>query len=90
MSLGNYLRKGQECYPNKTALIFGDHSWTYAEFDHITDQLAASLIQQGIQLGDRVALHLTNSPAITFCYYACFKIGAIAVPLTSSVSKDQS
>ena len=31
--------------------------------------------------GDRVAFLLRNGPEIVLCYYACFKIGAIAVPL---------
>lgn len=43
--------------------------------------LAASLLQRGINPGDRVAFLLPNCLEIVLCYYACFKIGAIAVPL---------
>src|SRR5438128_2562108 len=35
----------------------------------------------GLGAGDRVALHFTNGLEIVLGYYACFKIGAVAVPL---------
>jgi long-chain acyl-CoA synthetase len=81
MTLHDFLRQGKATYPNKTALIFGDLRWTYAELDEITDHLATSLSQLGIQTGDRVAFHLGNCPELIFGYFACFKLGAIAVPL---------
>jgi long-chain acyl-CoA synthetase len=81
MSLANYLRQSREQFPNKVALIYGDRSWTYQEFDQITDQIAAALVEQGIQIGDRIALHLPNCPELVLSYFACFKLGAIAVPL---------
>ena len=68
-------------FPDKTAIIFGDQGWSYQALEEIIDKIAASLIKQGVQMGDRVALHLPNCPEIIFCYYACFKIGAIAVPV---------
>src|SRR6185436_7081644 len=46
-----------------------------------TDRMAGRLLELGIRPGDRVALHLTNRPELVQSYYACFKIGAIAVPL---------
>src|SRR5581483_10412395 len=41
----------------------------------------ATLLQLGVQPGDRVALHFSNRPEMVFGYYACFKCGAVAVPL---------
>src|SRR5207237_3585048 len=38
-------------------------------------------LQRGVSPGDRVAFLLPNCLEIVLCYYACFKIGAIAVPL---------
>ncbi|MEM9508792.1 MAG: long-chain-fatty-acid--CoA ligase [Cyanobacteria bacterium P01_E01_bin.35] len=70
-------------FPEQTAIIFGDRKYSYREFDDITDKIAVSLIQSGIHQGDRIALHLANCPEIVFCYYACFKIGAIAVPINA-------
>jgi long-chain acyl-CoA synthetase len=83
MILGEWLQTGRFSYPDKTALIFNQQNWTYAELDEIANRLAASLIQLGIQPGDAIGLHLSNCPEMVFCYYACFKIGAIAVPLNN-------
>jgi long-chain acyl-CoA synthetase len=81
MPLSDFLHKSCSRFPNKVALICDDRPWTYTDLDQITDHLAASLIQIGVQAGDRVALHLPNCPELVFSYFACFKLGAIAVPL---------
>lgn len=86
MGLGDALRKGHAEHPDKTALIVEDRIWTYAELDATTDRLAAGLISCGIRPGDRVALHFTNGAEIVCAYYACFKVGAIAVPLNTRMA----
>ena len=68
-------------FPLNAALIFQNRSYTYADLSRLTQCLAASLLQRGISPGDRVAFLLPNCLEIVLCYYACFKIGAIAVPL---------
>ena len=68
-------------FPLKVALIFEKQTYTYADLLRLTQNLAASLTQQGIKPGDRVAFLLRNGLEIVLCYYACFKIGAIVVPL---------
>ncbi|MDJ0707620.1 MAG: AMP-binding protein [Leptolyngbyaceae cyanobacterium MO_188.B28] len=70
-----------QSFPDKTAIVFGEHTWSYQVLGDTINKIAASLIQQGLQIGDRIALHLPNCPELIFCYYACFKIGAIAVPV---------
>lgn len=69
--------------PDKTAVIFGDRQWSYQSLEENIGKIAASFIKLGIQTGDRVAIHLPNCPEIVFCYYACFRIGAIAVPINA-------
>ncbi|HUR36086.1 MAG TPA: AMP-binding protein [Vicinamibacterales bacterium] len=83
MPLGEQLRAAAARHPQKPALIFDQRTWTYGELDAATDRLAAGLIADGIRTGDRVALHFTNGVEIVTAYYACFKIGAIAVPLNT-------
>jgi long-chain acyl-CoA synthetase len=70
------------------ALIFGDKSYTYADLCRLTRSLSAALQEQGVQPGDRVAFLLPNCPEMVLCYYACFKIGAIAVPLNLRFSAE--
>ncbi len=81
MSLADHLRRARLRSPHQVALIAGEQKWTYAELDHATDCVAAGLSRLGVQSGDRVALQLSNSPQLVIAYYACFKLGAIAVPI---------
>ncbi len=68
-------------FPLNTALIFEDKRYTYADLCRLTRTLSDAFLEQGIQSGDRIAFLLPNCLEIVICYYACFKIGAIAVPL---------
>jgi long-chain acyl-CoA synthetase len=81
MALSDAVRRARERQPAKPALIVGERRWSYEQFDEITDRIGAALLRRGLQPGDRVALHVANSAEIVFGYYACFKIGAAAVPL---------
>jgi long-chain acyl-CoA synthetase len=75
-------------FPLNPALIFEGKSYTYADLCRLTRSLSAALLEQGVQSGDRVAFLLPNCLEIVLCYYACFKIGAIAVPLNIRFSAE--
>ena len=81
MTLQAALTDGARDFPDRPWLSCDDQTWSYAEGDRITDRLARGLMAAGARPGDRVALLFGNGPEIVFSYYACFKIGAIAVPL---------
>jgi long-chain acyl-CoA synthetase len=81
MTLQTSLQKGASTHPDRPWLRYGNASWSYAEGDVLTDKLASGLLEQGIKPGDRVALLFANCPELVFCFFACFKVGAVAVPL---------
>jgi acyl-CoA synthetase (AMP-forming)/AMP-acid ligase II len=81
MTLQAALAEGARAFPDRQWFSCDGQAWTYAEGDEITDRLARGLMAAGVRPGDRVALLFGNGPEIVFSYYACFKIGAIAVPL---------
>ena len=83
VTLGNAVKLGASRHPDRAALIVEDQRWSYAELDRAIDRLAQGLIAFGIKVGDRVALHLTNSFDAVVTYQACFRTGAIAVPLNT-------
>jgi len=88
-----------EPYPQKTMVDFVDESATakpyramlyfkgakvlYADFIRQSDALAAGLVAQGVQKGDRVAMLLPNCPQMVIGFQAIWKAGAIAVPVNS-------
>lgn len=83
MPLVTGLRRRCDRGPDKLAVICGDHSWTCAEFDRLTDFVAGRLLCAGITPGARIAFHLLNLPELALGYVGCLKAGAIAVPVNT-------
>lgn len=54
-------------------------TWTYREFSLATEQLATGLANRGIEKGDFVLIHLENCPEYLMTWFACARLGAIAV-----------
>src|SRR5512132_1646161 len=79
--LAKILAGGIARHHDDPALIVGDQTCTYADLFRLSHALAGSLAERGIQVGDRIAYLLPNGLEILLCYYACFILGAIAVPL---------
>jgi long-chain acyl-CoA synthetase len=67
--------------PDCVAFIDGDHRWTYARFAEQAGRVARGLLDCGIRKGDRIVLHMPNRSELAVALYACFHIGAIAVPM---------
>ncbi len=67
-------------FPERPA-IAEDRHLTYAELDRIAAAIASGLAAEGIAVGDRVALFLRNGWEFLACVFACFRIGAIIVPV---------
>ena len=66
--------------PNGTAFIHDDVVWTYHDLLTGAEQLSRAFLARGVGPGDRVVLHMPNSPEMAIAVYACFRIGAIACP----------
>lgn len=63
-----------------TALVYGGRRLTYAELSASTENLAAQMSELA---GERVAFMLPNCPEAVLVYLACFRAGALAVPLNT-------
>lgn len=73
----------------KNAIIFNEHEISYAQLDEIANKLANGLKNNGIDVGDRVALLMPNLPQFIFSYYAVLKLGAIVVPINYMMEDDE-
>lgn len=88
------LRSTVERAPDKPFLIWepftgASTTWTYAQFAADVAAVAAGLHQRGVEMGDRVMLHLDNSPEFMIGWFACAHVGAVAVSTnTRSVARD--
>ncbi len=54
-------------------------TWTYGRFAADVERLAAGLQARGIAPGARVLIHLDNCPECILAWYACARLGAVAL-----------
>ncbi|KAF4974970.1 hypothetical protein FZEAL_8181 [Fusarium zealandicum] len=62
---------------------------TYYALDSLSNSLADSLASLGVHKGDRVAVSLGNGTEFAALTYACFKLGAVLVPLNPGFNERQ-
>ncbi|WP_254536190.1 acyl-CoA synthetase [Halomarina litorea] len=58
-------------------------SYTFAELATLTDGLAGHLRAQGVGRGDRVGVNAPQTPETAIAHIACWKLGAVSVPLST-------
>ncbi|QEY31249.1 hypothetical protein EVJ50_02290 [Synechococcus sp. RSCCF101] len=82
-TLGGELRSQARAHPHQVAIRYRASSISYAELDQHVDRAAALLQRRGIQRGDRIALLLPNVPEVLILDFACFRLGAVSVPVNT-------
>lgn len=68
---------------SRVAMAYGAASITVGELAEASRRVAGGLRRLGIGHGDRVALWLPNIPAWLECFFACARLGAIAVSVNT-------
>ena len=77
-------------YPDKAALDFYGRRITYRELRAEVDAMAAYLQQVcGVKRGDRVLLHLQNSPQFVIAFYAILRADAVIVPVNPMLMQEE-
>ncbi len=71
-----------ERYPEHAAVIFLGHRFSYARLKDLSDRFAGSLIDLGVQKGDRVLIYLSNCIQWIIAFLGIQKIGAVIVPVS--------
>ncbi|MEM7224037.1 MAG: AMP-binding protein [Pseudomonadota bacterium] len=66
-----------------TALTFGKTKITYGELDESCRALAAWLVSQDVQRGDRIGIYVSKSIEEVIVTFACAYIGAVFVNISS-------
>ena len=69
--------------PDSPAFIHGERTLSFAELLDCSARAAQGLADLGVGPGDRVALWLPNIQAYPILYFACARLGAIAVAVNT-------
>src|SRR5262249_2904731 len=80
-TLADLLQRSAKRFPNKSAIICGDTTLSYAAFDALCNRLAAGLAARGVHKGTRVAILSRNSHAFAALRFALARLGAVLVPI---------
>ena len=73
----SFLERAAAVFPDRTAIIHGPRSFTYAQFHARARRLASALARRGIGRGDTVSVMLANTPAMLDAHYGVAMTGAV-------------
>ncbi|MEK9644702.1 MAG: AMP-binding protein [Alphaproteobacteria bacterium] len=88
-TIGQILPETAARYPDKTALIFGDRTFTFAELDRLSNRVASSLAAKGVEKGDRVTLYAQNGWEWMVAYYGIAKAGGVLNPINVMLTPEE-
>lgn len=91
--LEELLSNAAETYGDRTALIHGDTTIAYAELADRVAILAGRIARAHggapFPAGARIAVIAPNTPALVVGLFACWRLGAVAVPLSARLREHE-
>jgi fatty-acyl-CoA synthase len=88
-TLDDIPRRSARRFPSRIAVIDGDTSLTFAQFDASIDRVAAALSGAGLAKGDRLALLSHNCWQYPVLVFATARIGVILVPVNFMLGPEE-
>jgi fatty-acyl-CoA synthase len=78
-----WLRRTCERHADRSALVFGEETWSYHRLGEEVSKLEATLLGLGATKGTRIATVIGMRPEWVISTFAAMCIGAVAVPLST-------
>ena len=90
-TVGNLIRDLAAEHGSRTALVFPElnASYTFAELDAITTNVAKNLYRAGFQKGDRFAVWANNLPEWIILQFATAKIGVVLLTVNTGLKRQE-
>ena len=89
LTLADVLREQRRSYPDRTAVVCGEHRFTYPELDDRVNRLANALAGLGVTEAERVLWLGQNCHRFFETLLATAKLGAICCPVNWRNSADE-
>lgn len=77
--LDSILSNGAAQWPEVTAIVDSQRSYTFAELDDVADRVAGRLAALGMRAGDRVLLQLPNTTQFAVAFFGLLRAGVVPV-----------
>ncbi len=79
LTIGEATRRAGALHRDRPFLIAEGSSTSFAEFDALTERLAAALLRAGLAPGDRAIFQMGTTPETAIALVGCFKAGVVPV-----------
>jgi len=89
MNVSALLAANGRKYADKPALVSGEASVTFAQWNETANLWACKLRERGVQAGDRVVMLMPNCPEFGIFYMAVVRCGAIIVPINARSTQEE-
>lgn len=84
----SHLRRARMAFAGRTAVVYGDHRVTYAEYYDRCTRLASALAAMGVASGDVVATLIPNLPAQAEAHFGVPACGAVLNTINTRLDVD--
>ena len=84
----SYLERSAYVYPQRTSVVHGDRSFTWAQTYERCRRLASALVQKGVGRGDTVAVMLPNVPSMYEAHFGVPMTGAVLNTLNTRLDPE--
>lgn len=89
MNFANYVDFAARNAPDSPAVADRSESSTFRELSADSDRIANALESHGVDVGDRVAVHLPNGVPFVRAYFGVMKAGGIPIPINTRFTDEQ-
>ena len=88
-NLSDLVREAATRTPDKAALLFHGETLSWAEVDARVSAAARGFAALGAKPGDRVGVHLGNTPDFVVAYFGALRAGCVALPINTAYTADE-
>jgi len=88
-NVSDLVRAAAAATPDKAALLYHGETVTWAELETRVSACARGLAALGARPGDRVAIHLGNTPDFVVAYFGALRAGCVALPVNTGYTADE-
>ena len=84
----SFLNRTVDLYPDRTAVIYGDRSYTWLDVGERTTRLASGLSKLGIGVGDTVSIMCPNTPELFEAHFGVAMAGGVLNAINTRLDVD--